>query len=66
MRMYLLPNGKYVNPQLVTCCYVSQIDKNIYQSVFEFNNEYKVLCSHGTFEEANKDVLNFASFCDES
>ena len=41
------------------------IEKNIYQSVFEFGNDYKVLCSHTTFDEANKDVLDFVSFCDK-
>ena len=65
MKMYPLPNGKYLNPQLVTCCYVTQIEKNIYQSVFEFGNDYKVLCSHTTFDEANKDVLDFVSLCEE-
>ena len=65
MRMYPLPNGKYLNPQLVTCCYVIQIEKHIYQSVFEFGNNYKVLCSHKTFDEANQDVLGLVSFCAE-
>ncbi len=66
MRMFPLPNGKFLNPLLVTCCYTVQIEKNIFQSVFELGNEYKILCSHGTFDEANKDVLDFVSFCDES
>jgi hypothetical protein len=29
MKMYPLPNGKYLNPQLITCCYVTQIEKNM-------------------------------------
>ena len=66
MRMFPLPNGKYVNSHLVTCCYVTQIEKNIFQSVFELGNEYKVLCSHSTFDEANKDISDFVKFCDES
>jgi len=65
MKMYPHPSGKFFNPQRVTFCYVTQIDKNIFQSVFEFGNEYKVLCSHGTFEEADKDVADFVSFCEE-
>ncbi|MCW8925102.1 MAG: hypothetical protein OQJ84_02510 [Xanthomonadales bacterium] len=65
MKMYPHPSGKFFNPQQVTFCYVTQIDKHIFQSVFEFGNEYKVLCSHGTFEEANKDVVDFVSFCEE-
>ncbi len=66
MKMFALPNGKYVNAQQVTCCYVTQIEKNIFQSVFELGNEYKVLCSHSTFDEANKDVLDFVEFCEKS
>jgi hypothetical protein len=62
--MYPHPSGKYLNPQLVTCCYTIQIEKNIYQSVFELGDN-KVLVSHGTFDEANKDVLDFVSFCDK-
>jgi len=63
--MYPHPSGKYLNPQLVTCCYVTQIEKTIYQSVFEFGDDYKILCSHSTLDEANKDVLDFVSFCDK-
>ena len=66
MKFYRHPKGKYINAQLVTCCYVDQIDKNIYQAVFEFGDDYKVLCSHVTFEEAEKDVLDFVKFCDEN
>ena len=66
MKFYPHPKGKYLNTQLVTCCYVDQIDKNIYQSVFEFGDDYKVLSSHGTYEEANKDVLDFVNFCAEN
>jgi hypothetical protein len=66
MKMYPHPKGKYINPQRVTCCYVDQIDKNIFQSVFEFGDDYKILCSHGTFDEANQDVLAFVEFCQKA
>jgi hypothetical protein len=65
MKMYPHPSGKYFNTQLVTFCYVTQIEKNIFQSVFEFGNDYKVLSSHSTFEDANKDVLDFVDFCNK-
>lgn len=65
MKMYPHPGGKYLNPLLVTCCHTIQIEKNIFQSVFELGRDYKILCSHETFDEANKDVLDFVSFCDE-
>ena len=65
MKMFPLPNEKYLNPQLVTCCYTVQIEKNIFQSVFELGNEYKVLCSHSTFEEADKTVEDFVAFCEK-
>lgn len=64
--MYPHPKGKYINPLLVTCCYVNQIDKYVYQSVFEFGEDYKILCSHGSFEEADKDVSDFVKFFEES
>lgn len=66
MRFYPHPSGKYLNPQLVTCCYVTQIEKNIFQSVFEFGDVYKVLSSHATFAEADKDLQDFISFCEEN
>lgn len=66
MKMFPLPNGKFINPLQVTCCYTVQIDKNIFQSVFEFGLEYKILCSHGTFEDANKDITDFVNFCDRN
>lgn len=65
MKMYSLANGKFVNPLLVTCCYVVQIDKNIFQTVFEFGNEYKILCSHGSLDEANKDMTDFVAFAEQ-
>ena len=64
MRMYPHPSGKYLNPQLVTCCYTIQIEKHIYQSVFEFG-DIKLLFSNGTLDEANKDVLDFVSLCEK-
>lgn len=66
MKMFPLPNDKFINPLQVTCCYTTQIEKNIFQSVFELGNEYKILCSHGTFEDANKDILDFVKFCEEN
>ena len=62
--MYPHPRGKYLNPLLVTCCYAIQIEKSIYQSIFELGDK-KVLFSHGTHDEAEKDVLDFVSFCDK-
>jgi hypothetical protein len=62
MRMYPHPSGKYLNPQLVTCCYTIQIERTIYQSVFEFGDN-KVFFCHTTEDEANKDLLDFVSFC---
>ena len=66
MKMYPLPSGRYLNPLLVTCCYTVQIEKNIFQSVFELGNNYKILCSYETFDEANKEVLDFVSFYEEN
>ena len=66
MKLFQTPNGKYLNPRLVTCCYVDQIDKNIFQSVFEFGNDYKVKCSHETFEQADKSVKDFVKFCEKN
>jgi len=66
MKMYPLPNGKYLNPLLVTCCYTVQVEKNIFQSVYEIDGDYQVLCSHETFDQANKDVLAFVSFCEKT
>lgn len=65
MRMFQLPNGKFINPLQVTCCYTTQIEKNIFQTVFEMGNQ-KVLVSLDTFEEADKVVADFVSFCDKS
>jgi hypothetical protein len=45
---------------------VDQIDKNVFQSVFEFGDDYKILCSHGTFDEANQDLLAFVEFCEQA
>ena len=65
MKMYALNNGKYINPSLVTCCYVNQVERNIFQVVFEFGNEYQTLCSHSTGEDANKDLADFIAFCED-
>jgi hypothetical protein len=65
MRMFKLPNDKYINPLQVSCCYITQLEKEIFQSVFEVG-ERKILVSHNTFEGANKDVLDFVKFCEEN
>jgi hypothetical protein len=65
MRMFPLPNGKFINPLQVTCCYTTQVEKNIFQSVFEMDNN-KVLVSLDTYDEADKVVQDFVKFCDES
>jgi len=62
--MFQLPNGKFINPTQVTCCYTTQIEKNIFQSVFEMSNQ-KVLVSLDTLDEADKVVTDFVKFCDE-
>lgn len=65
MKMYALNNGKYINPMLVTCCYVNQVERNIFQVVFEFGNEYQTLCSHSTGEDANENLSDFIAFCED-
>jgi hypothetical protein len=65
MAMYAHPNGKYLNTRLVTNCQVTQLDKNIFQAVYEFGKEHRVLFSHGTFEEAEKDLSDFVAFCNK-
>ena len=64
MRMYPHPSGKYLNPLLVTCCYTIQIEKSIFQSVFELGDN-KVFFCHSTLDEATADVVSFVNFCDE-
>lgn len=65
MRMFPLPNGKFINPLQVTCCYTTQIEKNIFQAVFEMDNN-QVLVSLDTYDEADKVVQDFVQFCNES
>ena len=64
MKMFQLPNGKFINPLQVSCCYTTQVEKNIFQSVFEMDNQ-KVLVSLDTLDEADKVVMEFVKFCNE-
>lgn len=64
MKMFPLPNDKYINPLQVTCCYTTQIEKNIFQCVFEMGSN-KVLVSLDTLEQANEVISDFVSFCTE-
>jgi len=66
MGMFPLPNGKYINPLQITCCYTTQIERHIFQSVFEAAENKKILVSHDTLEEANKDIQDFVKFCEEN